>query len=74
MNIQVDGEPVQARRYKRTDKQKIIEEKIIREMEEARIIRKSHSRWSQNMFINAKGRLCLDLLIYKLLNACGPYH
>ena len=60
VNIQVTGGPIQERRYRRSEKQRIQEEKLVKEMEEAGIIRKSRSTWCQNIFINAKGRLVLD--------------
>ena len=60
VKIQVEGEPVQDRRYRRSEKQRSLEEKVIKEMEDAGIIRTSRSQWCQNIFINAKGRLCLD--------------
>ena len=60
IKIEVEGSPVHVLPYRRSEKQRILEEKIVSEMLNAGLIRKSRSQWCQQVFVNAKGRLCLD--------------
>jgi hypothetical protein len=58
--IIVEGEPMPVRQYRRSEKQKEIESVAVKELLDASIIEPSNSKYFQNIFINSKGRICLD--------------
>jgi hypothetical protein len=58
--IIVEGEPMPVRQYRRSEKQKEIESVAVKELLDAGIIEPSNSKYFQNIFINSKGRICLD--------------